>query len=389
MPNVMKKLLGRKKNAEQLVASTKRAIKILKDESKDPNKESTAKQKALEKISNNLLSMKHMLYEHDGETPNEENQKRLGDELRNTDLLFQLLLHMKLFKFEARKDAALIYNFVLRNQEETVTYLLDNEKKKDTVDDDGNQMGGALTILIRGYEDQDMALNCGSILREATRRVEINMYILNDPSLFHRFFEYVELSTFDVASDAFQSFRFLLARGTKEHSKAVAKFLETHHNEVFEKFNKLLTSENYVTKRQSLKLLGEILLNRDNFTVMMRYIADVENLKILMNLLRVTHKAIQFEAFHVFKIFVANPKKSKQVLEILLRNKEKLKKFLEKFQNEKDDESFTDEKKILLKTLNNLNESMLEKAQPYPPQQQQQATAASEPAKPSTSSSSS
>jgi calcium binding protein 39 len=75
-----------------------------------------------------------------------------------------------------------------------------------------------------------------------------------------------------------------------------------------------------------------------------------------MNLLRETHKAIQFEAFHgqdyiilkmdttaylyiflhaVFKIFVANPRKSKQVLEILLRNKDKLIKFLDKFQNEK------------------------------------------------------
>ncbi len=57
-------------------------------------------------------------------------------------------------------------------------------------------------------------------------------------------------------------------------------------------------SRNYVTKRQSLKLLGELLLNRSNFAVMIKYINSADNLKIMMNLLRGTTKAIQFEAFH-------------------------------------------------------------------------------------------
>jgi hypothetical protein len=61
-------------------------------------------------------------------------------------------------------------------------------------------------------------------------------------------------------------------------------------------------SNNYVTKRQSLKLLGEILLDRANFTVMTRYIANEANLKMMMNLLRDKSKNIQFEAFHVFKV---------------------------------------------------------------------------------------
>jgi calcium binding protein 39 len=57
-----------------------------------------------------------------------------------------------------------------------------------------------------------------------------------------------------------------------------------------------------VTKRQSLKLLGEILLDRANFNVMTRYIANEANLKMMMNLLRDKSKNIQFEAFHVFKV---------------------------------------------------------------------------------------
>ena len=71
-------------------------------------------------------------------------------------------------------------------------------------------------------------------------------------------------------------------------------------------------SSNYVTKRQSLKLLGEILLDRANFNVMTRYIANEGNLKMMMNLLRDKSKNIQFEAFHVFKVGPIDP------LEILL-----------------------------------------------------------------------
>ena len=57
-----------------------------------------------------------------------------------------------------------------------------------------------------------------------------------------------------------------------------------------------------MTKRQSLKLLGEILLDRANFKVMTRYIENEANLKTMMNLLRDKSKNIQFEAFHVFKV---------------------------------------------------------------------------------------
>jgi hypothetical protein len=42
----------------------------------------------------------------------------------------------------------------------------------------------------------------------------------------------------------------------------------------------LLQSENYVTRRRSLKLLAEILLDRSNYTVMMRYISSKHNLKV-------------------------------------------------------------------------------------------------------------
>lgn len=46
-----------------------------------------------------------------------------------------------------------------------------------------------------------------------------------------------------------------------------AEFLEANYDQVFTHYQQLLNSENYVTRRQSLKLLGELLLDRHNFSV--------------------------------------------------------------------------------------------------------------------------
>lgn len=82
----------------------------------------------------------------------------------------------------------------------------------------------------------------------------------------------------------------------------VAEYLEKNYDRFFTMYGTLTASNNYVTKRQSLKLLGEILLDRANFNIMTRYIANEMNLKHIMVLLRDKSKNIQFEAFHVFKV---------------------------------------------------------------------------------------
>jgi len=191
-----------------------------------------------------------------------------------------------------------------------------------------------------------VSLHCGSMLRECIRQEPLARMILNSPSLY-TFFQYIESSNFDVASDAFVTFKELLTK----HKALSADFLERNYDRVFERYTELLRSQNYVTRRQSLKLLGELLLDRTNFNIMTRYISDVENLKLMMVLLRDKSKNIQFEAFHVFKVFVANPNKPKPVLDILVKNKEKLISFLSNFLEEKDDDQFKEEKAFLLKQI--------------------------------------
>jgi hypothetical protein len=104
------------------------------------------------------------------------------------------LIDMKRFEFEARKDVAQVYNFVLRQKKvQAVEYV--------------KQHPAILRALVDGYNDPEIALSCGSILREVIRHEELNELLLNDPNMFDLFFEYVQLSTFDVASDAFATFK--------------------------------------------------------------------------------------------------------------------------------------------------------------------------------------
>ena len=93
---------------------------------------------------------------------------------------------------------------------------------------------------------------------------------------------HANLASFDILSDAFSTFRDLMTR----HKHVVRKFLEEHYQTFLKNYNeRLIESENYVTKRQSIKLLSEVLLDKINFNVMSRYVADVDNLKVIMKLL--------------------------------------------------------------------------------------------------------
>ncbi|KAA0709359.1 Calcium-binding protein 39 MO25alpha [Triplophysa tibetana] len=285
-------------------------------------------EKVAEEVSKNLASLKEVLSGTGDKEPQTEAVAQLAQELYNTNLLISLIANLQRIDFEGKKDVVHLFSNIVRRQigsrTPTVEYISSHSQ--------------ILFMLLKGYEAPEVALNCGMMLRECLRHEPLARTILFSEE-FHCFFRYVELSTFDIASDAFASFK------------------------VFTEYEKLLHSENYVTKRQSLKLLGELLLDRHNFTVMTKYISRAENLKLMMNMLRDNSRNIQFEAFHVFKVFVANPSKTQPVMDILLKNQSKLVEFLSHFQTDRaEDEQFCDEKNYLIKQIRDLK-------RPVPPEE--------------------
>ncbi|KAJ7244465.1 Mo25-like protein [Mycena rebaudengoi] len=283
--------------------------------------------RANEDISKNLQQIKAILY-GDGELV-----EQLAQETYSTDLLYHLVLNIARFQLEARKDVLRIFNNLLQrqigSQWPTVEYLSGKHE--------------VIFSALAGYENEEVALDTGMILKEMLRHEQLAKVLLYSDQ-FYKFPHYIETTTFDISSDAFANFKETLTR----HKPMVAEYLDKNYDRFFSSFTTLILSNNYVTKRQSLKLLGEILVDRGNFNVTTKYIANKANLKMMMNLLLDKSKNIQLEAFHVFKVFVANPKKPPLIETILRGNKDKLLAFLKNFHNDKEDEQFSDEKQFLI-----------------------------------------
>lgn len=205
--------------------------------------------------------------------------------------------------------------------------------------------------LVSDYASPTIALNAGSVLRDALRVPHCAAAFLSDADLVGRLLGAVEAPNFEVASDAFATLRDLLTR----HKETVAAvFLEARYDAFCTAFAALTSSPNYVTRRQSVRLLGEVLLDRAYSATLIRYVADEDHLKAAMVLLKDSSPAIQFEAFHVFKAFVANPAKPPGVAALLAGNRAKLLKHLADFHVDKEDEQFREEKAVVVREISRL-----------------------------------
>lgn len=287
------------------------------------------------------------------------------------DLLYQLAVNLYRLPFESRKDAQVIFSYVLRfrppnaspkTEPLALSYVINNRPE-------------VLVELCNGYNHRESAIPAGTVLREVLKSEAATGIILYDDSaegspsakgvtgiqaearqsgkgVFWKFFNWIDTGTFELGADAFTTFRELLTK----HKTIVAQYLSMNFDLFFDKYNDILVkSDSYVTKRQSIKLLGEILLDRANYAVMTAYVDRGEHLKICMNLLRDDRKMVQYEGFHVFKVFVANPHKSIAVQKILLLNRERLLTFLKHFLEDRtEDEQFIDEREFLIKQIRNM-----------------------------------
>ncbi|KAK8094403.1 Mo25-like protein [Apiospora hydei] len=287
------------------------------------------------------------------------------------DLLLLLAQHLWRLPFESRKDTQVIFSYVFRFRPPTASPKTDPVALSYVV----NNKPQVLLELCRGYEHKESATPAGSVLREVLKSEAAAAIILYDDGeepgsslkgvtaiererpqsgsgVFWRFFDWIDKSSFEVAADAFTTFRELLTK----HKDLVPRYLAVNFELFFDRYNHVLVQSNsYVTKRQSIKLLGEILLDRSNYNVMTAYVDRGEHLKICMNLLRDDRKMVQYEGFHVFKVFVANPHKSVAVQKILLMNRDKLLNFLSHFLEDRtDDEQFIDEREFLIKQIRNM-----------------------------------
>eukprot|EP00249_Psilotum_nudum_P016491 c25850_g3_i1 orf=277-1311(+) len=318
----------------QLVRATSEVLALIDIlvASRDPKRD-----EKLAELAKNIREMKFILYGNGESEPLPEACAQLTQEVFRDDTLKLLVFCLPKLDLEARKDATQVVANLQRQQVHSRLVACDYLEANIAL----------LDSLVSGYENTDIALHYGTMLRECIRHQSIARYVLESANL-RKFFDYMELPNFEIASDAEVTFKELLTR----HKSTVSDFLMRNYDWFFTEYNhKLLESPNYITRRQAVKLLGEILLDRSNIAVMMQYVNSKENLQILMNLLREESKNIHIEAFHVFKVFVANANKPPEIVSILVANRSKLLRFFSDFKTDKEDEQFDQDKAQVVKEI--------------------------------------
>ncbi|KAF2807999.1 Mo25-domain-containing protein [Mytilinidion resinicola] len=336
---------NKQKSSIELTRSTRELVQRLAAEEK-PNP------KTEEELARNLAQMKIMIQGTPEAEVSPEVQEALVREIESQDLIMLLADNIYKFPFESRKDTQVIFSTAFRYKPPGA-----NAPEPPVLHNVIRYRPEVIISLCKGYDRRESAMPCGGVLREALKFDAIAALILYDeptpdgkvrelstidpgvPStgqgIFWRFFDWIDKGAFEVSADAFNTFR-------------VVNFTL-----FFAKYNDVLVqSESYVTKRQSIKLLGEILLDRSNYNVMTTYVDSGDHLKIIMKLLRDDRRMINYEGFHVFKVFVANPNKSVAVQRILISNRDKLLRFLPTFLEDRtEDDQFTDEKSFLIRQI--------------------------------------
>ncbi|XP_034902863.1 putative MO25-like protein At5g47540 [Populus alba] len=325
----MKGLFKSKPRTPVDIVRQTRDLLIYADQSSASLSDSKREEKMAE-LAKNIRELKSILYGNSESEPVSEACAQLTQEFFRENTLRLLIFCLSQLNLEARKDATQVVANLQRQQVNSRLIASDYlEKNTDLLD-----------TLIAGYENTDMALHYGVMLRECIRHQTVARYVLESSNV-KKFFDYIQLPYFDISADAAATFKELLTR----HKSTVAEFLSKSYDWFFAEFNsKLLESTNYITRRQAVKLLGDILLDRSNAVVMTRYVSSRDNLRILMNLLRESSKSIQIEAFHVFKLFAANQNKPPDIVNILVANRSKLLRLFADFKIDKEDEQFEADK---------------------------------------------
>jgi calcium binding protein 39 len=134
---------------------------------------------------------------------------QLAQETYSTDLLHLLVVHIARFDFEARKDVVQIFNNLLRRQIgarwPTVEYISGKRE--------------VLFAALDGYENEDIALNTGMILREMLRHEPLCKILL-----YSEQFAFIHFILLVLAIDRFIGSTNTLITSRQQH----LEFLQTH-----------------------------------------------------------------------------------------------------------------------------------------------------------------
>lgn len=302
-------------------------------------------------IERNLAYMRSIMdgRPHAGIEANPEDTRAFLKPLSTTSLLPDLLSHLGDITHKASQDLLILFDCLFQKIESSVFI---NYLKRNT---------SIFPNLVDALQYTGISSTAANILKSVVKVREVwNELMMRNIALVYKLFDIVQSPDFTTASGALTIVQLLLSHPmTKNEPPWAASWIIRHYETVMPIYHtKVIKGANYVSKRMGLKMLGEILTESANQELLMRYISERKNLILMMTLLRDRQNAVRYEAFHIFKLFVANPHKQEPIVKILMVNRKKLIRFLGSFLSKRDtkDEMFKIEKATLIDILESMQE---------------------------------
>lgn len=255
------------------------------------------------------------------------------------DLPRKLIACLQDLDFEARKAAVNIFCLLFCAEDDVASRVAEYMQRASGI------VQGVLECCVH----EEVFFLGSQILRSAARSPQLVAVLLADGSML-KLLKFVFHQRFEISNEVFSSFRELVL----SQKQLAAAHMKAHFEEFFKLLHLLLEHEGYIVQRQALKFLGEMLLDPTFQCIMLPYVQNEQFLQIHMNLLRDRSRTIPLDSFHIFKLFVANPKKTPAVRNILCRNCKRLIRLLETFRCGQIDDGFREDLDMVIGELGSL-----------------------------------
>lgn len=290
------------------------------------------------------------------------------------ELMPTLIENLSILPFEGRKVVAHVFSYLLvagLDGSDAELYGTITETFRSYVEHYYDRFAAGIVAGLdtNKHGNTDVALHCGSMYRSLLRHPSLYRGLISTTEratyyVFPFLDTYAHVPNFDVSSDALECLKLVLTAGGDAvpvaaqpvMAEMAAEFLTRDYEQVWdERFNPKLLSDSasYMTRRVALQILSTVLLTRSNYAVMVKFVASKRNLILIMKLIRDTSPHITLDAFHVFKVFVANPNKPPEIIQILKDNQVKLCAYLSNLHAEKaeNDPQFRGERDLIVATI--------------------------------------
>jgi len=277
---------------------------------------------------------------------------------QSTNLMIHIANRVACLEPEARRATSAIWGYLLKvpqpstNKRVMTDYLIaHSEAVKSLLSKYGKNTSSADVII-------------GVMIRDATRFPQIIEYIFKN-DLVYELFPVLTSDNFDVSTDGFQTLKDVLTN----HHEISAPWISKNFYKFFPECVDLLKTKggtgksDYVTVRQMIALLSTIMLERPFMETMIQFVCHEEFLITTLVLLGNSSKVVQYETFHLFKIFAANPRKPPKVAKLLNQNRDRIIKILDQIEQDRlDDNEFKQDKNAVVAKLNALKQQQQQAA---------------------------